>query len=225
MRWWWPAWSSVAAEIAWPRKQMEVPDVDQQRDEEDGAAEQRVHGVLVVAEIQQHRVCVGVGVGVDCESKMLSRSRRRANVVDGLRGGERRRGNADAASSHRERQREAIPGPDARRDGASRGAELVRNAAFLVRPIPWMLIFPQFRDAPPGALERDPQRRYSGGAACKWIGGRREKEADGAQKRGAAVRAGKGSSDDAWWRKKVRVAPQNHRLDSCELLTYHAIID
>lgn len=102
MRWWWPAWSSVAAEIAWPRKQMEVPDVDQQRDEEDGAAEQRVHGVLVVAEIQQHRVCVGVGVGVDCESKMLSRSRRRANVVDGLRGEERRRGNADAASSHRE---------------------------------------------------------------------------------------------------------------------------
>lgn len=118
MWWWWPSWSSMAAEIAWPGKQMEVPDVDQQRDEEDGAAEQRVHGVLVVAEIQQHRVCVGVGV--DCVSKMLSRSRRRADVVDGLRGG---RGGEEMQTPLRrtERQREAIPGPDARRDRASRG--------------------------------------------------------------------------------------------------------
>lgn len=62
----------------------------------------------------------------------------------------------------------------------------MRNAAFLVRPIPWMLTFPQFRDDPPGALERDPNRRYSGGAACKWIGGRRKKEADGCAEKGCS---------------------------------------
>lgn len=52
----WPSRLSrpfVAADaIAGSGKQVEVPDVEQQRDEEDGAAEQRVHGVLVAAKVE-----------------------------------------------------------------------------------------------------------------------------------------------------------------------------
>lgn len=74
---------SVAADaIAGSGKQVEVPDVKQQRDEEDGAAEHRVHGVLVAAKVEQHRVCVFV----PRSSMVVSLfSRRLANLLDCLR--------------------------------------------------------------------------------------------------------------------------------------------
>lgn len=81
---------SVAAKaVAWSGKQVEVPDVEQQRDEENRAAEQRVHGVLVAAKVDQHRVCVFVP---RLSSLLWSLfSRRLANLVDCLRGSERSR--------------------------------------------------------------------------------------------------------------------------------------
>lgn len=122
------SWPSVAADaIAWSRKQVEIPDVEQQRDEENRAAEQRVHGVLVVAEIQQHRVCVCVCAGSLCKLfvALASPGESRRLPARVWEGGE---GYPDAASSCKGRRPKkglrAIPGPTARRDGASRGEGL-----------------------------------------------------------------------------------------------------
>lgn len=80
----------AAKPIAGSRKQVEVPDVEQQRDEEDGAAEQRVHGVLVAAKVEQHRVCVFVSSRLESLSSRVA-GRIHSAACEGVRGEEEKK--------------------------------------------------------------------------------------------------------------------------------------
>lgn len=171
--------SMAADAIAGSGKQVEVPDVEQQRDEEDRAAEQRVHGVLVAAKVEQHRVCVCV----PRLSMLMSLSSRVAwrissTACEGVREAEERSGKSSSYKGRR--QKKAWEQFQVQMRAATAlvgGEELVRKCSGSVKF--WCIQSRRFKATRLKRWKRALIGDIPSAAASEWIGEREKEEKTG----------------------------------------------